>query len=164
MYFIDDKIFFRCQEAQYAETCVDTRRLGGPIYYTSAPMKAIHSMLYPLEDLTTILGHYTQRALGNQGDALRAIAGLLRRFSERLKCSFLQGLPVAVFDLFILFMCGMDDINLHRRSGFPSYSWAGWRGGIELELPSNNMNEWLALKSWIIWHVRNPAGDTAPVW
>lgn len=121
-------------------------------------------MLYPLEDLATVLGHYTQRALGNQGDALRAIAGLLRHFSERLKCGFLQGLPVAVFDLFILFMCSTSDIHLHRRSGFPSYSWAGWRGGIELELPTNKRNEWLALKTWIIWHVRNPAGDTAPVW
>lgn len=40
-------------------------------------------MTLPLFDLITMLFYYSKRVLMNQSDNLRAMAGILRRFSEK---------------------------------------------------------------------------------
>ncbi|KAK3305141.1 uncharacterized protein B0T15DRAFT_368905, partial [Chaetomium strumarium] len=62
------------------------------------------------------------RALTNDADALRAMAGILRRLSQRSRCRMLQGLPTGLFDKYVLLRGPVAG----RRRGFPSYSWAGW--------------------------------------
>lgn len=117
-------------------------------------------MLDPVEDFKTLLLYYTKRALTYQMDVLRAMAGITRRLSERMKCRFLEGLPTATFDLFILFR--RHHSPLYRRAGFPSWSWAGWRGSLTLiDLVGN---DFLSQDTWIEWHKQSPGGVISLVW
>jgi hypothetical protein len=117
-------------------------------------------MVNPVEDFRLLLLYYTQRALTYQTDALRAMAGITRRLSERMKCRFLEGLPTAAFDLFIVFR--RHGSLLHRREGLPSYSWAGWGGSLMvLDLGEN---DFLRSKTWIVWYTLSPTGVTNLVW
>jgi len=132
-------------------------------------------MRNPPLDYSTMLVHYTKRALTNQNDALRAMTGIIRRFAEVMKCQFLEGLPTASFDRFIVFHA-FDSI-LYRRSSFPSYSWTGWRGAIDVDINplvifgyesdesgDSDGNNWLRNRTWIVWYKRSPAGVTSLVW
>jgi hypothetical protein len=119
----------------------------------------------PVWDLSQMLFYYTKRVLTNQSDASRAMAGITRRIGELMKCSFFEGLPTAILDLFIIFH--PFPTVLYRRSAFPSYSWTGWRGSIDFEMPGNgdvDLNEWLRDHTWIIWYQRRPSGITSLVW
>jgi hypothetical protein len=81
-------------------------------------------MVKPVESFRVLLHRYSY-----QMDAMRAMPGIIRRLTERMKCRFLEGLPTATFNLFIVFR-GLAP--LHRRKEFPSYSWTGWRGTFEV--------------------------------
>ena len=118
-------------------------------------------MLNPVQDYETMLLYYTQRALTNQQDALQAMAGIIRRLSGKMKCRFLEGLPTAIFDIFILFR--QDGSNLHRRRVFPSYSWTGWRGPLNWPYISQK-NKFLKDYTWIVWYKRSVGGIISLVW
>ncbi|KAK4186058.1 hypothetical protein QBC35DRAFT_388147 [Podospora australis] len=91
-----------------------------------------------------------------ESDAPRALGGIIRRHSLRLDgYQMLEGVPTDAFDPFILFR----GRNLGRRRGFPSRSWAGWRGKVYFHavgsIPHDGLNSWLASHTWIIWYKRN---------
>ena len=121
-------------------------------------------MKEPIFDYSTMLFYYTKRALTDQNDAPRAMAGIIRRFTEVMKCRFLEGLLTALFDRFIIFRAFKN--TLHRRSSFLSYSWTGWRGSIDVDLnpgvtdDRSDVNNWLRERTWIIWYKRSPSGVT----
>jgi hypothetical protein len=107
--------------------------------------------------------YYTQRALTNQADALRAMTGIIRRLSGKMKCGFFQGVPTASFDSFMFFE-GHRSL-LRRRQGFPSYSWIGWIGEIDFPITAlTEENYWLSQKTWIVWYKRSPSGAVNLVW
>ncbi|KAH6981686.1 heterokaryon incompatibility protein-domain-containing protein [Ilyonectria sp. MPI-CAGE-AT-0026] len=168
IYFIDDKIFFRCRAAEHAEHFTDILSQNSEVGATIGSLlpEAI-LMTNPVFDFATMLFYYTKRALTSQNDAPRAMAGIIRRFTEAMKCQFFQGLPTALFDLFVVFHA--HGTILHRRPSFPSYSWIGWRGSINVDLGSgtdNNYstNDWLEKRTWIVWFKRSPSGITNLVW
>lgn len=148
--------------AENSESCLPPRL---PVTFDNTSGQLMHSvnMTLPLEGFATILLHYTQRVLGDQSDVLRALAGIIRRFSDRLDYPFLQGLPTGALDIFLLFRANRT--VLHRRQAFPSYSWAGWTGGVMVDdiVESPDVNEWLKNKTWIVWYQRSPSG-TDSVW
>lgn len=167
MYFVDGRIFFQCQKDLHAEQLVD--RPPGD-YSTEAinyfSTTTLSGAVVLDNDTLECFGHlprfYTQQTLSFQGDALRPLAGITRRMSQKAKCQFLQGLPTAAFDAFIVFW-PMSLGGLHRRQNFPSYSWAGWRGQISVTMP-RLLNQWLEEHTWIIWYKRSSAGVLDPVW
>jgi hypothetical protein len=161
LYFVDNKVFFRCSKAEYSESCLDQSRPLRPLTSDSSLLLQAVYKESPPEDYSIFLLYYSMRALTNQGDALRAMAGIIRRLSEKVKYRFFEGLPTAVLDAFLIFKA--HGTNLQRRSGFPSYSWTGWRGRINIDTPTA-MNEWLASRTWIIWYKRSPSGITNLVW
>ncbi|KAF5233899.1 hypothetical protein FANTH_12406 [Fusarium anthophilum] len=166
LYFIDNKVFYRCRVGEHAEHFVDDLSKTHISTSMGSLLPLAVLMTEPLFDLSTMLFYYTKRALTNQNDASQAMAGITRRFSERLKCNFFQGLPTAMFDLFIIFFAYGTAI-LRRRSTFPSYSWTGWSGSIEMSMETSdndNANDWLRERTWIIWYKRNPSGITSLVW
>ncbi|CCT66432.1 related to tol protein [Fusarium fujikuroi] len=170
LYFVENKVFYRCRAAEHAEHFVDD------LSQTSADWTpgASHSMSVLVNDpviyLSTMLSLYTKRVLTNQNDTLRAMAGIIRRIAERMKCNFFQGLPTAMLDKFITFFA--DGTILHRRSTFPSYSWTGWRGCVDMNLQftcenmtmTENTKMWLRDRTWIIWYKRNFSGIPQLVW
>ncbi|KAF5613802.1 uncharacterized protein FSUBG_414 [Fusarium subglutinans] len=170
LYFIDNKVFFRCRAAEHAEHFVDD--LSQPLVDSTSRSLLPSDVLMndPAFSLSIMLFYYTKRVLTNQNDASRAMAGITRRIAERMKCEFFQGLPAAMFDLFITFLaCGT---TIHRRSTFPSYSWTGWRGSVDVDLQLSNesmswpenINIWLTDRTWIIWYKRNSSGIASLVW
>jgi hypothetical protein len=44
-------------------------------------------MLEPVVDYDIMLLYYSKRAMTNQGDAIRAMAGIIRQLSQRMKVS-----------------------------------------------------------------------------
>jgi hypothetical protein len=119
-------------------------------------------MNMPINDDSIMLRHYTARSLTNQADILRAMAGIIRRFTDAMRRKFFEGLPTALFDVFLLFQGTL----LHRRTPFPSYSWTGWQGLREIRSldPYHNTNEWLRGRTWIIWYCRGVSGETNLIW
>ncbi|KAK0647989.1 heterokaryon incompatibility protein-domain-containing protein [Cercophora newfieldiana] len=167
LYFLDDNVFFRCREREAIESCRDHLELthrGGTTVWSLLPDSIL--MEHPLDDYASIVGYYSERALTNQGDALRAMAGIMRRFWAKLGYPMLEGLPTGAFDIFLVFL----GEGLSRRSGFPSYSWAGWRGRVvfEAHVAAGGNNEWLEARTWIIWYKRSQHGSLhippKPVW
>ncbi|KAF5718556.1 hypothetical protein FMUND_5137 [Fusarium mundagurra] len=173
LYFVDNKVFYLCRAADHAEHFVDNLSQNYLDLMLKSGLLSAVLMRSPVSDLSTMLSHYTKRVLTNQNDTLRGMAGIIRRFAELMKCKFFQGLPTAMFDLFIIFYA--NNTVLHRRSTFPSYSWTGWRGSIYVHLSStfvgimtpgafNSVNDWLKDRTWIIWYKRDPSGIPNLVW
>lgn len=168
IYFVENQVFFRCREDIYSERLIDQDPGKGDlindIVLSMLPLAA--GMQEPLTDSEAMLIYYTRRALTNQSDILNALAGIIRRLEEKARCRFLQGLPTAAFDAFIVFWPRKG--VLRRRYGFPSYSWAGWKGGLIIYHKNHrafqNLNEWLTEDTWIIWYKRSPSGVLSLVW
>jgi len=164
LHFIDNKVYFRCRSTELTEACLDPYReyysnLGVSI--AAVLSEAVH-MTQPVTDYREMLVHYSRRALTHENDALRAMSGITRRFAEAMRCRFLEGIPTAVFDAFVLFRCSLG----RRRPSFPSYSWAGWRGALDFELWDAyiDIDSWLIYRTWIIWHERSQSGLITSIW
>ncbi|EEU33838.1 uncharacterized protein NECHADRAFT_89098 [Fusarium vanettenii 77-13-4] len=165
IYFVDDKLFYRCRRTAQAEHLMDL-----PIP-TEIPMAAVEQLLSeailmcePVVDFSWMLKFYTKRILTNQSDAPRAMAGIMQRFSVAMGCRFLEGLPTATFDFFILLLPMSG--SLRRRPAFPSYSWTGWSGPLRSALQPSQLgyNDMLRDKTWIIWYKRSSSGIVSLVW
>jgi hypothetical protein len=105
------------------------------------------SWKYACQLYASHIGIYTSRSLTNQVDTLRAMAGVMRRDSEMMQSEMFEGLPVRLLEPFLTFR----GRNLRRRREFPSYSWAGWIGGIETSVENKLTND-----AWIIWYKACP--------
>ncbi|KAK4445539.1 heterokaryon incompatibility protein-domain-containing protein [Podospora aff. communis PSN243] len=173
VYFTGGCVFYRCREDVYSEQCEDHLPRGGEQIYihnlgdfTASLLPVAAPLDEPLRDFANLLIYYSLRGLSFQSDVLRALAGITRRVSQKAKCQFLQGIPTAAFDVFILFECNAKGI-LRRRHGFPSYSWVGWKGGLAVRDGAQvfyNLNRWLEEYTWIIWYVTSPSGTLKRVW
>ena len=168
LFFFRDQIYFRCRTTTYAEHFTDPPRQGWPSVGPALPVfdkKLLLRGRSPIADLSTVLAHYTGRVLSNPGDVFRAIEGTLRRFSELLQCTFFQGMPTAMFDLFLLFNADLNTgVSLTRRPEFPSYSWLGWKGKLAEAAETLATDYWFNESCWIVWYKRLPSGHTTLVW
>ncbi|KAK3303885.1 heterokaryon incompatibility protein-domain-containing protein [Chaetomium strumarium] len=163
VYFVDNNVFFRCRKTTLNErfhSSLDEERMWSVDLASMLPGAV--RMESSVEDYSTMLLYYSRRALTYQGDVLNAMAGIMRRVSHKMKCRFLEGLPTASLDLFLLFRSHRS--MLRRREGFPSYSWAGWQGPVMVvDLPGDE-NKWLHDHTWIVWYKRSPRGVANLVW
>ncbi|KAK0726134.1 heterokaryon incompatibility protein-domain-containing protein [Lasiosphaeris hirsuta] len=162
LYFFKDEVIFCCRGAECHESWPDDPTRWGS--------KEIPSSL--LSDTQTIhmgnsqcgyddlLRGYTKRQMTNESDVLNALAGIIERFTQCYRFPMLAGLPVGTFDWFLLF----QGERLRRRRGFPSFSWAGWRGKLNFSYSAVEMNEWLRDQTWIIWYKRDSAGALSLIW
>lgn len=98
---------------------------------------------------------FSDRTLSHDGDALRAMAGILRRMSEEGPCSFVQGLPITYIWNALIFRS--RHTSLRRRTGFASYSWAGWKGSILF------FAEFLRKSEGGPWKIIDPPGNETPI-
>jgi len=165
LYFINDTVYFRCQESTFSEHIIDPWSNLSTIYENNAQMSRLSQSLRLQElpwDWDVLLSHYTRRNHTNEQDALSATAGIGRRVSMRMNCTFFQGIPGSMVDLFVTFF-GSGPI-LRRRKKFPSYSWAGWKGQIQQNMPNGALDKWFSACSWIEWHLREPDGTVNRIW
>ena len=83
-------------------------------------------------EYTRAIEEYTHREISYESDVLNAFAGLLHIFSRFFRCKTLLGLPEGLLDVALLWK---PTRQLQRRSGFPSWSWAGWIGRVAYDEP-----------------------------
>ncbi|KAJ2906438.1 uncharacterized protein MKZ38_001798 [Zalerion maritima] len=165
LYFVDDLVFFRCRNDTRYEQLADKAYHSGWNSEVNSLARGV-TMESPLWDFATILEYYTPRSLANEGDVTRALAGILRRVTERGECQFLQGIPGAALDAFILFRA--SNCLLCRRAGYTSYSWTGWKGRMvfkqcNLKLFSF-LKDWLEKHTWIMWYKRENLAPPTLIW
>ncbi|KAH9481717.1 hypothetical protein JR316_0006244 [Psilocybe cubensis] len=111
------------------------------------------------------LANYSSRRLNKEYDAINAFTGFLNRLKIQSHSDVLQGLLTVHFDIGLLFTdvaahSGPPSTDYVRRKGFPTWSWAGWRGekGVfarKCKVP-DDINHWLKYNTYIVWYVRSP--------
>lgn len=120
--FVDGRLIFRCLTHYWPEDTTQPMSGDWESFYRGG--KAPRTW----DDFKKLLPEYTSRQFADDGDALRAIEGILRRLSRSTLAGsgHIQGVPIHNLEEMLLF--GSANVPLRRRPLFPSYSWAGWRG------------------------------------
>ncbi|KAI3341474.1 heterokaryon incompatibility protein-domain-containing protein [Ustulina deusta] len=158
--FIDDTIYFKCQEESWQELEDGLPVRPDP---TTEQGQALHR---PSGDIYHLLGQllnkYTTRELKMPTDYVFAMTGICRRLADYAQCSLLFGIPTPALDWFLLFY--PNKTGLRRRDIFPSWAWSGWYGQVYYNYGSGNVTKWTAASTWIIWYKREPSGELTRVW
>lgn len=153
VFFMPDRVYFSCRHCEWTEDTFSDLNPSEPSENTlESIFKFRGTSFNPIYFYHSLIGEITGRTLTRQEDTERAVAPLLRRASELMKCSFLNGIPTAGIDQHLLFQSEAAT-KRRRRNGFPSYSWTGWIGKSD-HCPvdfSEEEDDWLANHTWIIW-------------
>ncbi|KAM0425678.1 hypothetical protein ACHAPT_009210 [Fusarium lateritium] len=129
--FINNRVYFRCTQATWCEDTAADLQVNwadpddGCILRPPGPGAG---NLDAWETYQKLCEDYSDRTLTHDGDALRALSGILRLLGGDLTSWYADGLPANYLDIGLLFLS--TDGTLRRRPGFASYSWAGWSGPI----------------------------------
>lgn len=127
--------------------------------------------LSPYNFLFLLLEAFQRRNLSWDGDAYNAVAGFIRRVSEAGNTDFIEGLPVKLFPLALLFYnrsrSSYPAGDTRRRTDFPSWSWTGWCAGsrwvmwqrLETILNVQEVVRWLADGTWTTWWAASTTGN-----
>ncbi|KAI1397774.1 hypothetical protein F4819DRAFT_65792 [Hypoxylon fuscum] len=136
--FTNEQITYICNEG-YAYECLkelDSRPL------TTPSKKEFTDMIPPLpyynilEPPTVVLmgqiEEYSRRQLTFEEDSLNAFLGVLKYYETYHGIKHLWGLPIVEADGCYAFYLEWvhNDGPVLRRTGFPSWSWTGWAGGV----------------------------------
>ncbi len=154
LYFINGQAIFQCRRACWREDIQaedpDVERNSDMIGKYNFESLA-NSQMTPLEHYQGCLYEYSRRHLTFNADTLNAFAGILKVLSVRLNSPMINGLPSSIFDWALLWEPSQD---LRRRLEFPSWSWAGWIGGVESPTKnpgSDSLEKWMTHHTWIVW-------------
>ena len=171
--FVNGQVYFRCRERTWREDSasdfVPTSRTS--VERTGGGMLEIiddkYQPILPYHFLIFALGEFSRRSLTVENDALNAISGILRRVSDATKTEMVEGLPIMLLPIFLIFrrdyhaQTSRGYGNVHRRTQFPSWSWAGWhapllwehQGQVSIARNADDLVEWLQRGNWITWSV-----------
>ena len=114
-------------------------------------------------EIEGLIQNYSNRQFTVESDVFRAFAGVGRQVRRQVQCDVCHGLPTAFFDWFLLWqplLDAKDGPPLRRRPVAPSWSWAGWRGGVFLRTwdwytrDMQVVRRGIRKRTWIIWHQR----------
>ncbi|KAH8676575.1 heterokaryon incompatibility protein-domain-containing protein [Tricladium varicosporioides] len=92
-----------------------------------------------LVEYGNLLTLYSYRAMTNDYDAINAFSGILQALTQNLyPKGFFWGLPIEHFNFGLMWTARSE---ARRRSGFPSWSWAGWEGPRWPQVPDDGVDE-----------------------
>ena len=152
LYFTDHQMYFDCAAMLCCETLDHLRSWGHNLTPASNPTDreflawvtdqiGAGGYRLPLRDpekrLETWgvkLNMYSYRDMTNDEDALRAFEGIEQQLRSMYPKGFFHGLPIEDFDWGLLWRSQGPSI---RRECFPSWTWAGWKGGLWYGQPSD---------------------------
>jgi hypothetical protein len=148
LYFAEEQAYYECNILQACESLDDSNSL----LHSAGELELVPKLLEdprgnfmsPFLDATTLrvsdikeygsrayeklLELYTARTLSLDADALNAFSAILDRLEKMsLRSGFIWGIPRHKFKSFLLWV-RRGSRGLERRSTFPSWSWAGWKG------------------------------------
>ncbi|KAI0010904.1 heterokaryon incompatibility protein-domain-containing protein [Xylariaceae sp. FL0662B] len=134
-----------------------TLEKGSKTYKTLArytwPVTDVHTQLY-----RELIPEYTNRHLTQPNDIIEAFAGVFNSMND---LDHIWGIPIfstANYSHLVWFLYGLTwcadlpygEVRCPRRSGFPSWSWAGWYGKINyLKTPPHTSKYKYVGKVWI---------------
>jgi hypothetical protein len=100
-----------------------TKHFQRPLKPRTDPAAAISAYISCVEA-------YSRRDLTYAEDGLNAFAGISKILETHLETALMYGLPIKYFELALLW--APTGKNFTRRGSFPSWSWAGWSGGVNI--------------------------------
>ena len=126
-----------------------------------------------------IIEQYTSRDMSNDEDILDGLGGMLHVFRQLFKFPLRYGLPEILLDVALLWQptVKLERRSTDKKSKFPSWSWAGWKGTVmyeepflaktdellgtlrRLPLPLNNPLPEERIRPLIRWHMRNKSNN-----
>jgi hypothetical protein len=84
-----------------------------------------------LKEYSELVASYSARDLTFQRDAKAAFTGVTNTLSKVFTAGFVFGLPVMFLDIALLWQPSYEIIE-REQSLFPSWSWMGWKGEVDL--------------------------------
>lgn len=175
--FVNSQVYYRCQEANWSEeSTADSwpNWLDADDSNISRIPDKTEGIIASFWAFQKLCEDYSKRALRFDGDALRAMAGILRPVAAGMQTVMIEGLPAAYLDIGLLFISSQS--NLKRRKQFPSFSWAGWSGQImwtrenynwfedgKMSWDAPNLSKWLDHKTFIEWTLWKPSNEIAHI-
>ena len=136
--FTNHGLEWRCQEAVFQEQDLDTRRPASD--YGDLSIAWADTSWPCLQKWDNLVSSYLKRTLTYEEDILRAFSGILGALDGSMSEGFHFGLPQQFFDAALLWVPKehltprQDPRNGVARSGFPSWSWAGWKGATQSQI------------------------------
>lgn len=133
--FTDHQVYFQCSEMATCEA------LSRP-FKVSYTLERDYSEIFPWavgggtsRSLNTRIREYTQKELSNDSDILNGFQGILSYCAQRYNSINLWGIAVGsngfpTENIFLYSLFWTLEKPGTRRKGFPSWSWAGWRGAV----------------------------------
>jgi len=127
----------------------------------------------------SIIEQYTAREMSNDEDILDALGGMLHVFRQLFKFPVRYGLPEILLDVALLWRPAvkLERRRTDKKSTFPSWSWAGWKGMVSYEepflaktdellgtlrrlpLPLKNALPEERIRPLVRWHVKNKSNN-----
>ena len=164
--FVNDQVYFRCQQSTFNENMQIEGRPGNHEQsYTL--MSDIFRNPIDFSNFEDLILYYARRDMTYLTDYLRACQGMLRKLSQAMKLAFFEGLPVQ-FERSLIFS-NYDRKFSSRREGYPSYSWTGWYYvpswawmSAEIDIPQSlrekKTDRYTFNYEWIIWYILSHDG------
>ena len=153
IYFTDHQVYFECNAMQCSESIDVSKSFihnafrgvehvkgdsGGLMYGNGTLRNTVTGIGKPEDPMAaygTLIGLYSYRFMSDERDAVNAFSAILDHLQEFVfDNGFYYGLPEDDLNWSLLW-CPLDRIQ--RRSHFPAWSWAGWKGGIHPGWPSD---------------------------
>jgi hypothetical protein len=146
--FTESQVFYHCTATTWFEDTIMEQRenISGTVHMREIPSfvrkldpdKVVQYTAYEAHrksfgrNFWGLVEAYSQRDLSFQGDAIRAFSGILTSIEPQYGLA-VWGVPQKEFMRGLTWSLREHKMSL-RRGGFPSWSWAGWRGNTGIAL------------------------------
>jgi hypothetical protein len=137
--FVNGTVYWECWTCREFE--VDTHDWEKTVSMGRWPHHMVERLTFP--DLRTyfkLVEGFNYRHKTRLSDAHDAFSAVLQVMSSGFPGGFHYGIPEFCFDIGMLWTAS-EDWPLTRRPMFPSWSWLGWSGAVELPQPLR-LNAW----------------------
>jgi len=128
-----------CHCTEWSEdVAAESESVTGPDYCEALAERATFALRHTPDALFTeyslLVNEYGETELTRGEDVLAAFSGITSTLSRTFPGGFHYGLPEMFFDLALLWQprtscTRRTNTKLSSESSFPSWSWAGWKGG-----------------------------------
>jgi len=102
---------------------------GGIMKHFQRPLQPGKDPAAAISSYISCVEAYSRRHLSYADDGLNAFAGISKVLESDLETTLFYGLPIKYFELALLWS---PKANQSRREAFPSWSWAGWSGPVDI--------------------------------
>lgn len=139
LFFERGQVVWRCADASWSEAEESTGARQMEIGNGQQDISLFLPNCPNIWPLVRILNQYNQRNFTYPEDCLRAFDGIAYALESYYEGGFVSGLPVAFFGVALLWQPRKQAVRrvatnnkASDENSLPSWSWAGWKGGLNL--------------------------------